>query len=428
MVFMLSLDTTTKNRVATSEIQGKNGSLGNTAKSASTSEKSRDHQTIISSIRSARTKRFDLLKSIRKIYLREGTNQGLVIPAEYHRTTNCKHAMTASEVGLHRCPDPSRKNASKGFYTGLQTCGSVWTCPICANRIQEVRRVEIATAMTHFYAAKKQAAMVTFTFPHQAANTLHELLKKQSEALHDFRGGRAWSTFKTKVGFEGLIRSLEITRGPNGWHPHTHELWFIDEKIDEAEFINFVNERWLKSCIKSGLVDAEDENKQASFLKHSVDIKFNCNTSDYIAKYDAKENWGVDREMAKSSSKKGKLSGMHPFELAYSGYDKLFLEYTKAIKGKAQLFWTRGLKERVGLLDIDDNEISENENLDNELEEVVGKLFRTQWQTVLKNDLRAKILEMIEDGYDIVEIHRFIYRVEWGVTNVALATNTNNPS
>ena len=416
---MLELDTNNKKGL---EGTPKTAPLGNTAKSSSTFEKKRDFQTVISSIRSARQKRFDLLKSIRKLYLRAGTNAGLAIPAEFHRTTNCKHAMTGSDVTLNKCKDTVR-NGFRGFYTGLQTCGSVWTCPICSNRIQEVRRSEIATAMTYFYESKKQAAMVTLTFPHTAASTLKELLKKQSEALTHFRGGRAWLNFKKSIGFEGLIRSLEITRGPNGWHPHTHELWFIDENVDQVEFLNFVNDRWLSSCIKSGLIDEHDEVKQIAFIKHSVDIKFNCNTSEYIAKFDAKENWGVDREIAKASSKKGKLSGLHPFQLAFQGYDKLFLEYTLAIKGKAQLFWSRGLKDKVEINQIDDEEIAENE-CDENLDEVIGFLFKHQWQTVLKNDLRHKILELVEDGFDIVDIHRYIFQIEWSVSNVSLDTDT----
>ena len=34
-------------------------------------------------------------------------------------------------------------------YGGLQTCGSVWTCPVCAAKIAERRRVELLDAMEH---------------------------------------------------------------------------------------------------------------------------------------------------------------------------------------------------------------------------------------------------------------------------------------
>ena len=59
-------------------------------------------------------------------------------------------------------------------------------------------------------------------------------------------------------GYEGLIRSLEVMHGANGWHPHNHELWFLDEEIDHLEFQEFINNKWLEVCIKAGLVDSED--------------------------------------------------------------------------------------------------------------------------------------------------------------------------
>ena len=81
-------------------------------------------------------------------------------------------------------------------------------------------------------------------------------------------------------------------------------------------------------------------------LKHSIDIRFNCSTSDYLAKFDCKSNWGVDREIAKASTKKGKGSGKHPFQLADENKDELFIEYVKAIKGRHQLRWSRFLKRK----------------------------------------------------------------------------------
>ena len=48
------------------------------------------------------------------------------------------------------------------------------------------------------------------------------------------------------------------------------------------------------------------EDKIEDFLKHSIDIRFNCSTSDYLAKFDCKTNWGVDREIAKKHLQKKK--------------------------------------------------------------------------------------------------------------------------
>ena len=76
---------------------------------------------------------------------------------------------------------------------------------------------------------------------------LLELLLKQRAAFTYLRKGKQWDKFKLNNEFEGLIRSLEITFGLlNGWHPHTHELWFVSDKVDELEFLNYVKRKMEK--------------------------------------------------------------------------------------------------------------------------------------------------------------------------------------
>lgn len=379
-------DKNNKNDVGNGCSEGATLPLGTIAKSSPTFQK-------------LRADRFALLKKIRAIYLSAGVASGLDIPTKFHRTSLCKHACTGSagvELNL-------LKEANRAFYKGLQTCGSVWTCPICANKIQEIRRQEIAHAMAHFYSQKKQAVMITFTFPHTHDEALKDLLKSFKEALKLLRKGGTWSRKLKAIDYAGLIRSLEITHGSNGWHPHTHELWFVNENLNEEEFKEFILSKWFDACNQAGLIA---ENKQDDFLKHAIDIKFNCSTSDYLAKFDDKSNWGIDREMAKASSKKGKKSGKHPFALADENKDDLFLEYTKAIKGTAQIYWSRGLKDLVGLNEISDEEAAEMEG-DDDLE-VIGMLQKVYWSKVLDKELRAKVLDLAEQKTDIKGIRSFI--------------------
>ena len=148
------------------------------------------------------------------------------------------------------------------------------------------------------------------------------------------------------------------------------------------------------------------ENKQDDFLKHAIDIKFNCSTSDYLAKFDDKSHWGIDREIAKASTKKGKKSGKHPFALADENKDALFLEYTKAIKGTAQIYWSRGLKDLVGLNEISDEEAAEMEGDDDLV--IVGMLPKVYWSKVLDKELRAKVLDLAEQKNNIKSIRAFI--------------------
>ncbi|WP_161983209.1 hypothetical protein, partial [Candidatus Frankia alpina] len=50
--------------------------------------------------------------------------------------------------------------------------------------------------------------------------------------------GRAWASSQTMVkkarqeaGFLGCITAKEITRGSNGWHPHTHDVEVFREPV-----------------------------------------------------------------------------------------------------------------------------------------------------------------------------------------------------
>ena len=346
-----------------------------------------------------RAERFKLLKKIRAIVLTEGSRLELSPPTKFHRTSLCKHAVTGTAgVGVNRL-----KNANKGFYTGLQTCGSVWTCPVCSNKIQELRRIEIAHAMRHFYSKGHQALMITFTFPHEKTQALDDILTRFKDALDEMRANGSWRRYFKSIDFEGLITSTEITHGLNGWHPHTHELYFVKKNLTEDDVIAFVKKQWLTACLSFNLVT---EDKIEDFLKHSIDIRFNCSTSDYLAKFDCKSNWGVDREIAKASTKKGKGSGKHPFQLADENKDELFIEYVKAIKGRHQLRWSRFLKKKIGIQEISDAEAAEKEGED--IVELLGLISKSDWFKVLNKELRAEVLNMAEDNKNIQNIRSFI--------------------
>ena len=96
-----------------------------------------------------------------------------------------------------------------------------------------------------------QVVMVTFTFPHKSWQSLGDLLARQADAFKRLRKGRPWDTMKADRGFKGLIRSLEVTHGANGWHPHTHELWFLKARRKACKA--FWRGLWVKAC--EGRVD-----------------------------------------------------------------------------------------------------------------------------------------------------------------------------
>jgi hypothetical protein len=322
-------------------------------------------------------------------------------PGDVYRTHDCRFARRSEFVSVNFAA-----LHQKAHYGNLATCGSVWACPVCCQLIQQRRRPEVSQLIEWAYAGDKTASMITLTFPHTKFDSLGDLLSKQRDAFKRLRAGSVWQDFKKRYGFEGLVRSLELTHGKNGWHPHTHELWVTSpiHKRDRDDFRSFIIDRWVKACTAAGLLDRADPHQLLAFHLHAVDVRFDAKESDYLAKQDSGRSWGVDREIALASSKKGKASGVHPHEFlirqAVGDYDR-YIEYVHAMKGARQLYWSSRLKSRVGITDVTDEQIAERED---EQAEVLGLLTADQWRYVRGNDARAELLDAAESsGWQGVE-------------------------
>lgn len=370
-----------------------------------------------------RSTRYELLASARALFLFEGKREGLKHPHDWHRTAKCKWVTVSSAVGVHA----SREHGS-GFYSGLMTCGNVWTCTVCAAKVQERRREEIAAAIAWAYKQGLQPVMVTLTFPHQHWHKLSDLIEQQADALHRLRAGAPWSRFKKSVGYWGLIRSLELTFGDSGWHPHTHEIWFVSRDAvadlstaearehevakrkklklstdldDVQDMRSRITERWKACCARAGLLDLDNARQVAGFEAHAVDVKGWCDASDYLAKQDDSRHWGVDREVAKASTKAGKAKGKHPFGLLAQASvgDKQsgarFIEYASVMRGKRQLFWSAGLKAKVGIGEATDEELAEQQR---DAADLLGMLDLDDWRLIREAGKRADVLDAAESN------------------------------
>lgn len=281
-------------------------------------------------------------------------------------------------------------------YKGLATCGSVWVCPLCASKIQERRRGEVAQAVLHGVAIERAPVMASFTFPHRVDQPLAMLLRLQSEAIKKLRESRGYVAAMLRVGNAGRIRALEVTHGLNGWHPHTHELLFVDPKMPAAWLREVLAGLWLKACTKVGLFRPGYDD-EAAFLRYSVDVRAGDEgVADYLAKLDDQSKWTTAHELTKSSSKQGKRTGQHPFALALNASTSaLFVEYVQAMKGQRQLVWSRGLKAAVGIEERSDEEVAAEET-----EHAADRipLTRAAWRVVLGNDARWEVLNAARVG------------------------------
>ena len=231
--------------------------------------------------------------------------------------------------------------------------------------------------------------MITLTQPHTIEDKLTDILEKHKVAMKNFKAGKQFTLFTRRTGCIGKIRSSECTYSHiNGWHWHVHELWIVDENCDIEAETEFLKKKWLNACLNAGFIIA----KPKAFNEVSVNIIDNAHSSDYLAKLGL--HWGADKELTGGASKKG--HGKNPFDLANSNFtaDKLlFLEYLQATKGKAQIYWSPGLKALVGVEDKTDKELVEEQT---EYAELIAFLEREMWRTILRNGERATVLEVVE--------------------------------
>jgi hypothetical protein len=283
--------------------------------------------------------------------------------------------------------------SNKAYYKNLALCGSVWHCPICATRISEQRRKELQTALN---AWRGGMALITYTFAHNRSMSLLDGIEAISKAYRFGKSGREFQDLKDQFGIVGSVRSMEITYGLAGWHPHIHELMFTRKKLEESQINTIygrVYARWSNALKISNLW----ADRQHGIKVTSADSFI----AEYVAKFGhepAIQTWDVSHELTKQVTKKAKTKhGQTPLQLLYSYFDgdnkagELWREYALTMKGRNQLVWTRGLRQVLGLgQEPSDVEIVEQEP---ESSILLAQMTRAQWRAVLISRSRGVVLE-----------------------------------
>ena len=297
-------------------------------------------------------------------------------------------------------------------YSGLQTCGSVWACPVCAAKVAERRRAEIIGAMAAHKAAGGGVFLLTLTAPHQRGDCIVDLLAKHAKALRRFWSLRSVKTTLADMGNLGQIRAAEVTHGRrsefnNGWHPHHHVLLFVGGGgVDEATRKDWAVRlylQWSASCEAFGL--------GVPSFAHGLKLDDGSKASAYVSK------WGLEDEMTKGHTKKAS-KGETPFDFLRAvladASDKeagrLFVEFAEAFKGKRQLTWSPGLKRRFGIGEVSDEELAAKQD---DLARLLGSLSVIQWRAVLRADGRGELLRLAAGpgGWEAVE--SYLASVSW---------------
>ena len=307
------------------------------------------------------------------------------------RTAKCLRLRQSNQDGIDVFRSIEHKTTHFG---GLQTCGSVWSCPVCAFKICERRRLEVLSAIDTHRASGGEVLLLTLTNPHTRGDDLGLMTKAQAKAMKRFTGSRAIKAIWSDIGFVGSIRAWEITHGQsNGWHPHFHILLFVDSGVDREELQAKLYTQWANSCRLAGLSIPSEA--------HGVKLDNGSKAAKYVSK------WGLDYEMTKGHTKKAKVGGRSPFDLLRSYlYDDdkqagaLFVEFSGVYKGKRQLYWSPGLKDYFNIDDLTDKETAATQD---DAAELLGKIEIEEWRLVLKSNLRGEVLELARFGWEPVK-------------------------
>jgi len=290
-----------------------------------------------------------------------------------------------------------RKSKDDRFsYGGLITCGSIWLCPVCSSKISEQRRIELGAALR---VADEQGLTVlhlTLTAPHHLGEKVDDLLDGMAYSRRLMQKRKPWIRLSSDLGMIGNIRGLEVTHGwINGWHVHFHVLLFMsrqfkpetkEQSLKNLESMIFT--MWSDACISAGLLPPSRE--------HGVKLEDGSSASDYVGK------WGAEHEMTKSGQKVGRGDNLTPFQFLDeygAGDDRYrvkFLEYAEAFKGRKQLVWSRGLRDRLKIgPELTDEQIAENDDPDSK---IFGQIPDDVWNVILRREKRAEVLEVCRSG------------------------------
>ena len=321
---------------------------------------------------------------------------------------------------------------------------------MCAPIIAEYRAKEIAQAMYLHQKADGYVVFVTFTVRHKRHHTIGEVLNCLRKSATQTKQGKAWQGFKDRFKLIGNIRSSEYTYTlSNGHHPHLHELWFFEEKPDLKAIKEWVYKRYARYVVKH-------DGFESPSYKNGVDMRyclssrqrktdgFDIKDVDSIARYVSKGSdvdrtlsevlvnrpWGAPEEMTKNQYKVSNRSSDGVFldsynsialatEYMFSQYElnrcldempenvdyidhlrkrihkfkSLYIDYADAFFGTRQLYWSRGLKERFDVYEMEDKAI--NETFEEGLNELMV-LDIEYLQKIIKYRLKGEVLNIVE--------------------------------
>lgn len=286
--------------------------------------------------------------------------------------------------------------SDKAFYNGLQVCAMPWTCPVCASKISERRRQEVAKGIQQAEVLGLKVYLVTLTVPHGLGDDAGQIVDKMTKAWTSLWQGRRGVELRNSLGLFGHIRALEVTHGANGFHPHFHVLMFYHPDQTKLEAWEKLPLSWQKAAVRAGLPPP------------SLERGCQIDNGQKAAQYVAKGVWGLESEVTKGHVKKGKKGSRTPFDLLrdYMHGDKragaLWRVYVDAFQGRRPLYWSNGFKKLLAIAELSDEEITSKP--DDERSLLLAVINDGQWRVIYRRHLESAVLDLAETSVDAMRL------------------------
>ncbi len=292
--------------------------------------------------------------------------------------------------------------AQQGSWMGLQTCGSVHACPVCSPKIRQARAVEIERLGTTHLDKSGGLEFATLTMSHHKGDALSLTLDTVLNGWRAVQANRKVRRLFARLGIVGAVRSTEVTRGWNGWHPHLHCLLFTTRPLtpeERSELQSVLFAAWRSYVMKRGYFEPSEAR---GVLVREVTLS---RGAEGIAAYLAKvqDSYGqsttIAREMARADLKKGRKTARTPFEIAEAAAAgstadlALWHEYEAATKGRRVIEISRSLKTLYALADVSDAELAAADDAVS-----VAALHAEEYALVVRYKARAAMLNAAELG------------------------------
>lgn len=321
------------------------------------------------------------------------------------------------------------KESGRVSWHNVGVCGSVWTCPCCAPKINLRRREEIASAYEAVGAAGGVAYMMTYTVKHGIGDDVAVLVAKYKDAMQLLQKSQAFKEITRKkalkrpragslpyLGYLGRIANLEVTYGAkNGWHPHEHHLWFFERDLTARELTavrTSLFDAWAEACEAVGLPRPLKTVKVGGKVRYlGLDIRKALSAAEYLSKFGHERLWAPEKELASSHVKQAKAKGRTPFQLLadYADGDaqagQKFTEFAEAFLGRHQLQFSRSLKawlldHQIEIIEGEEGDLAHAASMEDESQQL-GQLADSQFERVVINRAHSSVLAICRlHGFD----------------------------